>query len=464
MRSSVRLITSALVLVSAVGNPVVLFSAQQGAGQVDEARRLLVEASHLVKDLPEDQQPSAVANIAGQLTRAADLPDALATIRLLKKKDDQARATGSISWQLAHAGNSIQALALVDSIDDVQIKDANYETLAVLLAQQGELARALQIAHRRKDSFGVAYTLVLIANQRARVKDLSGAREALSEAIDISNQGVEEDPARVTFLTQIAATQAKIGDLGAAFRTVDQFSAIAHQYKGPQGKGLLLQSLASTQAQIGDVVGAQRTVAEIPSGDNSDLALMAISEEQAKHGLMKDALETAGLVSNRAFKSSTLRQIVIARGTHGTLHDAHEAIDLMSEPAERAETIATLALEQAVNENTSASATLQSASELTTATASHASGRTLEFIAVTQAVLGDFAGAQQIVQNMAEPKSRVWPLWNITSLLAEAGRTEEALALAESQDSTYPKAYSLLGTAQGILIRVEAEREAARKQ
>jgi hypothetical protein len=59
-------------------------------------------------------------------------------------------------------------------------------------------------------------------------------------------------------------------------------------------------------------------------------------------------------------------------------------------------------------------------------------------------MLGDFAGAQEIVQNMAEPESRIWPLWNITSMMSEAGRADEALALAENQDSAYLKAYAPL--------------------
>jgi hypothetical protein len=81
-------------------------------------------------------------------------------------------------------------------------------------------------------------------------------------------------------------------------------------------------------------------------------------------------------------------------------------------------------------------------------------------IAVTRALLGDFAGAQQIVQDMTKPESRVWPLWNITSFMVRAGHTQEALALAENQDAAYPKAYALLGTAQGILNHLESEEQA----
>jgi hypothetical protein len=61
---------------------------------------------------------------------------------------------------------------------------------------------------------------------------------------------------------------------------------------------------------------------------------------------------------------------------------------------------------------------------------------------------------------MTKPESRVWPLWNITSFMVRAGHTQEALALAENQDAAYPKAYALLGTAQGILNHLESEEQA----
>ncbi len=429
-----RFICLSLIVCFLGCNPSGLLAAQQETGELAKARLLLVEASHLVKDIPEFQQPSAAANIAGQQTRAADLPDALATIRLLKETEDQALATGIVAWQLAHDGNSTQALALVESTVDGQNKGVAYENLAQLHAQEGDLKGGLQIAHRiRKDPNRLADTLVRLASKRAKTGDLSGAREVLSDALNVAEEALKENIGYVTILTQIATTQAEIGDTADAFITLDRFSAFAHQYKSAEGNSTFLQQLATAQAQIGDVVGAQRTIEEIPAG-NSDLALMSISQEQAKHGLV--------------------------RGTHGTLNDALEAIDHIPEPAGRAEALATLALEQAENENPAASLTLQLAWKLATQMAADAPDDVLGTIAVTRALLGDFAGAQQIVQDMTKPESRVWPLWNITSFMVRAGHTQEALALAENQDAAYPKAYALLGTAQGILNHLESEEQA----
>ena len=147
----------------------------------------------------------------------------------------------------------------------------------------------------------------------------------------------------------------------------------------------------------------------------------------------------------------------MARGTHGTLHDVQQAIDRIPDQLAPTEAVATLALEQAVNENPAAAATLQAAWEAVREKDSGQSGRALEMIAVTRAVLGEFGAAAQITGSMEEPESRVWPLWNMTSMLAEAGHTNEALALAEKQSSAHPKLYAMLGTAQGILANIEAE-------
>jgi hypothetical protein len=198
-------------------------------------------------------------------------------------------------------------------------------------------------------------------------------------------------------------------------------------------------------------------------GSNSDIVLMAIAEEQAKQGLMDDALQVADRISDVNLRSSTLRSIAIARGKHGTLQDAIEAIDRIPDNASRSEAIGVLALEQAVVDNPAAALTAQRALEFANevSSGSVSSGRGFEMLAVTRSVLGDFAGAQEIVRSMPEPGSRVWPLWNLTSMLAEAGRENEAVTLAEDEDSPLPKLYALLGTAEGLVTRIVSEEQAS---
>lgn len=123
-------------------------AAQQGASELAEGRRLLVEASQLVEDIPEFQRLSAAANVAVQLVRLDDLADALGTARLLPKAEGQTHVLGIIASQPAHNGAVGRALALLDSVPDGQNKAAAYELVAERVAESGDLKEALGIAHR----------------------------------------------------------------------------------------------------------------------------------------------------------------------------------------------------------------------------------------------------------------------------------------------------------------------------
>jgi hypothetical protein len=199
------------------------------------------------------------------------------------------------------------------------------------------------------------------------------------------------------------------------------------------------------------------------SGSNSDIVLMTIAEEQAKQGLMADALQSADRISDNNLRSATLREIAIARGTNRTLQDAIEAIHRIPNSASRSEAIGALALEQAVAGNPAAALTAERALEFANGAGSGSvsSDRGREMIAVTRAILGDFAGAEEIINSMPEPESRVWPLWNLASMLTEAGRETEALTLAEDENAPLPKLHALLGTAQGLLTRVASKERAS---
>ena len=78
-----------------------------------------------------------------------------------------------------------------------------------------------------------------------------------------------------------------------------------------------------------------------------------------------------------------------------------------------------------------------------------------EAIAVTRGILGDFPGARQIVSELKDGHS-VWPLWNLTEQLVEAGRKSDAVTLAHAQEFPRARAYALRGTATTMLEQIEA--------
>jgi hypothetical protein len=49
-------------------------------------------------------------------------------------------------------------------------------------------------------------------------------------------------------------------------------------------------------------------------------------------------------------------------------------------------------------------------------------------------------------------------------MMVAAGRKDEALALARTEDSPRPKVYALLGVASGLLEQMEAARKSAKSK
>jgi tetratricopeptide (TPR) repeat protein len=452
-----------LVFIGLVLSPSVP-AKQRDANQLEEARRILREASQLVKDIPEGQQLSAAANIAGQLVRSGDLQAALATVHSLKKSDDQALPLGIVAWSMDHAGNGVGALNLLESADLGQNRAQAYQQLALSHLDRGDFSGALQVldlvqaqSYLRVDMF------IRIAQRKGKSGDMAGAREAIREALEVVERMRKQDPNCLGTLAGIAGVQAEIGDQAGASVTLNGFSEIVHQLRPDEsavGRDSLLQQLATGQAKTGNLVDAFRTIDELPEGSGRDFPLGSIAIEQAKQGNLREALFTISLISEPQWKALELREIAVLEGASGMHLEALEAVNTISSPGDRAYALATLALEQAEKDDPAAGHTLQLAVESANESKTKVPGHVFELIAVTKALLKDFSGAQESVASMSDAELRVWPLWNITAMMAEAGDVQGALSLAANEQAAHAKAYALLGAAQGILNHVEAEAKA----
>jgi tetratricopeptide (TPR) repeat protein len=430
----------------------------------EEARRILLEASQLIRDIPEGQQMSAAANIAGQLARAGDLPAALATVHSLKNSADQALPLGILAWWMDHSGNAVGALSLLESSDLRQNKAQAYQQLALSHLDRGDFNGAVRVMNlTQSNPYLRIDMLVRIAQQKKKLDDMPGARRAIQEALDVVDRTLKEDPNGLGALVGIAGAQSDIGDQAGAFDTLNRFSEIVYEFRSggsPTANDPLLQQLAIGQARIGDLTSAFRTIDELPEGNLRDVPLNMIATQQAKKGDFQDALNTASQVSDPQLRALELREIGVIDGTSGKSLEAFQAINTISNPGNRAYALATLALEQAEKEDPAAGSTPKLAIEAANEPDAQVPGYVFECIAVTQAVLKDYPGAQESVASMNDAASRVWPLWNITSMMAEAGDVQGALSLAANEQAAHPKAYALLGTAQGILEHAEAETKA----
>lgn len=381
--------------------------------QLSEARQLLIEASTLIKDVPEFQQASAVADVSSQLARAGDLTEALAVVRLLRQ-EEQGLAIGCIAWQLAKSGNAAQARSLIEGTKGPGT-NSSFQQLAQLLVQKGDFEQGLWIAHLINEPQPLADTLVRLAVLRAKDGDRAGASRALDAALDVAKDATTKDLRNATIFGEIARTQAEIGETPETSFALGRLYAIAYQRKVGSGDTSLLQDLAATEARIGNISNATDIVGELSEG-TADWVLMLISQEVARKRSMTEALGVASNISATSTRDSALREIAMIRGRAGHSDDSLEAIDEMTNPSSRAEAVGALALEQAVAEDPTAYTTLQ-LWEGTTGDGTAEAEKAREFAAVTYGLLGDFATAERILSSIQEPEGRVWPLWNLTSFL-----------------------------------------------
>ena len=468
--SSVRCVVlrllSALLVIACLPNPLLALQADPNTSAVpdrEQARELLLHAAALINEIPELQRSSAAANIAGQLTRAGDFPSALKTIHLLKKPAEQTSAAGSIAWQLANSGNLPQALALIqgskkDESEELSSQqDFCYEIVAKLLADKKDFDGGIRTAHLIQGPQRLGDTLVQIAISQAKAGEHSAASRLLSEAIEVAEKGTKINDWNAMVFTQIAAAQLEMGVTPETSLALQRFSVIAHKKK-EEGDFSFLQHLAATQARIGDVTGAMLIIQEL-DGSGPDLPLMSLSEQLAQRGFMAEAFAAVARISSPWSKYSALREIAMLRRTDSNLNDSLEAIGKIEKASDRAEALANLALQQAEHHDPGAYLTLQ----LWYANSSNGpdeEDHARQTVAVTYGLLADFVSAEQIVRAMPNPESRMWPLWNLTAFLAKSGDTQQALNLAQEEEAAYPKAYALLGTAQGILDHIESEAKA----
>jgi len=428
-------------------------------------RQILREASRLVNDIDESQRPSAAANIAGAQARAGDLLGAFATAHSLPKRSDQAMALGSISWAVAHGGNLAWALNIIATSEEGPSKAIALSQIAEQRAEVSDFERALTIARMIRDQLDYrVLTLVRIATKQWKSGNTRGAERTLREALDevertqAANPNSEASGAHSMFL-MIAVAQAALGDRGGALATIDRVYAIAAKADDSGPREMLLQKLAMAQAQIGEIQAGLETARKMLPGHQRDFAFQVIADQQAQQGDPRGALETAATISDPTWRPVVLRRIAHAQSTSGDAAGALETIDSIQGDVERAEALAEVAFDQAVNVNATAAQTLQLAWEVAKNAQGELPSHVFGEIAVARGILGDMAGALEIVDGMKDARSKVWPLWNLTERMVAAGDARGALDLAEAQDAPEPKAYALLGLAQGLLDQVDAERK-----
>jgi tetratricopeptide (TPR) repeat protein len=191
-----------------------------------------------------------------------------------------------------------------------------------------------------------------ILDKVARIKTLSSASEilvrlkdekALSETlhkvfivIDDLPDGDGDSAAlqKATVLTTVAEAQAKAADTKHASQTLQQAIKIIDTIKHEPEKSGAMQNLASTQARMGNIKAAFLTEGNIQDNEYQTVSLPYIAQAQIQSGDFKGAIETANLIgkTDSIRKNLILENIAVAQATAGDLKGSLETVNRLNDP------------------------------------------------------------------------------------------------------------------------------------
>lgn len=209
--------------------------------QILEVRSILREASALVPNIEEHQQPSVAGNIAHLQVDAGDLAGAMETVRSIEKNPSHDLALGNIALALADQGDLTQALELIKNSAG-HYKAGTYLWIAQHLAERSDFEHALSVARliagepNQISSF--VDTLMRVYRLQYKAGDKPGAAQTLNEALDAAdlerNKRTSPRFAAAGLYSNIARAVAETGNQPAAFSIVEHIYEMIAEEKNPE--------------------------------------------------------------------------------------------------------------------------------------------------------------------------------------------------------------------------------------
>jgi hypothetical protein len=436
---------------------------------IAEVKSILHEASALIPMIEARQRSAIAANIASEQTRAGDDEGALTS------RSSANAPVGGVAYSLAVRGRLAEALQLIAPMPPGQEKGVAYWQVAQGLLEVAEYDDALLVARLiSKDSKEADRSLdILMQIYSAQWK--AGGRQAaaatLSEALKLAQRSPELQsflfrPAgqsilissrRAAMYERIVHALALAGNRDDARTVVAYISDMAAKEQDSEKRNGILGTLAEAQADIGDFTAALLTAEPLKSAYNADGVLQPIAMELARQGDVAAALDILADTPTRSVLPALL-------GMSRTLSDsgnyagARAAVDKINDPGQRASALASLAFEQAVKDpvGSKVNVTLawRLAQEARDKAPSYVFQNSVQMVAAARARMGDFAGALEII-NSAVILNKAWPLACLVQGMVEAGKKDEALSLARSQDVPLARADALLQIARSLKYQIE---------
>jgi hypothetical protein len=467
-------LAASIVLLTAGHSGLVL--AQEKAPMVGvpmlEARSILREASALVPAMEGSARSIAAANIASEQVRAGDVDaGALPTLH-----GSGSPHVGGVAYSLAKEGRLPMALQLIAKTPAGQEKAIAYWQIAQALLERAKFADAISAARlMSKDPAETGRSLDLLMQIYAAVwkaGDRKSASDILAEALSMVEREPKISPRmsrpmptvwvfahRPEMYRTIVHELALAGNRDGAQAVLARISAMAVKEPDSEKKRAIWGPLAEAQADVEDFAAARQTMELRKSDFFGEAILGAIAVEQARHGDVAGALATVADITG-GLDRPALQEMSRMLSQSGDYAGARAAVEQMKGPGERAYGLADLAFQQVDKDPKGARSTAalawSAAQESKDKAPSYVHQNAVKFVAATRARLGDVEAALEII-NSPELRDKKWPLQNLVQFMTEAGKKDQALALARSQPVTEVRVYCLLTIASSLMDRIEAE-------
>ena len=385
----------------------------------------------------------ALGEIALAQARAGDRPaagktfaDAVAAAQQIDDTDPQAVALLELARLQAEAQDFAAALATAREIGDPYRRAEALRKVVAVQAAAGEIAPAVQTARgieeqqeRARALGAVAEAIAEGAATQARAGARTRARQAFADARRMTDE-IEDLLTKAEALSAIAGAQAQAGDRTATAAGFAAARATIEDSFGAWDDYFVLMRIAIAQAAAGDIAASLETVQEISDGNlrvdtlvaiaagqtragnrtmaaricaaareaalgigdlsGRDGALQSVVEEQARAGLVDEALATASAIDDEEYWIEGLGCIVKVQARMGSLAVAGAALARVHQ-----------ALGEAYYDG--------------------ARGAALGEIALQQTRLSDFAGALETARGIGLASARARALAAIARAWRQAG-------------------------------------------
>lgn len=345
--------------------------------------------------------------------------------------------------------------------------DGTKKPASVLVQPKKLLEESFQATGRMTYPTDRMVLLLSIARARARVGDQPGVAKAIEEALRIAGSLRDEDRPPISkshSLTSIAVAQSEVGDFAGARKTIEQITGLDGE------TDIALAALAEHQARTGDIKGAVRTASAIRQDAQKTYALKGIVTRQAEASDVKGALATARTIKEDLKRVEALVAVARVQFRKGEAAAAKERFLEARQVADNTKsgltgqepTLALLEVADALAEIGDKQGALRITKEVQDSKVLPAPTDPLQStghwrLALVQCKAGDFKGARRTAESIEDRgmQSRTW--YHIALVQMKAGDVAAGTKTIEMVSEDWQKSYLQMELAKALARKGDRE-------